>query len=69
MSNYENSYWVLTPQMAGKLYKIIDLSGKDWFDLSSWSGNYTYNLNVDLRPSSYYNPLLGDVDELTQVSV
>ena len=58
MSNYGNSSWILTPQMGGRLYKIIDLSGTDWFDFTHWSGRFTYNLSIDLRPASYYNPLL-----------
>jgi len=58
MSNYGNSSWILTPQMGGRPYKIIDLSGTDWFDFTHWSGWFTYNLSIDLRPASYYNPLL-----------
>lgn len=57
MPYYGDTEWILTPFMTRRLYIIDDSSGNDWFNFSSWSGSYSYNLYIDLRPGTYYNPM------------
>jgi Ca2+-binding RTX toxin-like protein len=58
--HYGDTYWVLTPYMAAKRWIIDDHSGiGDLFDLSSWTGQYAYNLTIDIRPGSVYSPVAG----------
>jgi len=45
--------------MTAQRYVINDWSGTDWFDFRSWSGQYTYNLFIDIRPGAVYRPVAG----------
>jgi Ca2+-binding RTX toxin-like protein len=59
MAYYGDTVWQLTPYMSATRYVIDDSSGNDWFDFSSWTGQYAYNLTIDIRPGAIYRPVAG----------